>query len=210
MRFRDEDAQLLLYVASQFCQRGKLKHLNLCSNNIQGTLLDTFAVFAADWRLETLELGSNSSMPGELSSLEHLSCLTKLNLYWTSVSGDLSSLAELTNLTDLNLSRNGEGLTGNIFSLKKLENLELLSIHSCRQITGDISCLRGMTRLTKINFGGSFQIEGDIGSCEYMLGLVELDVEYCERVWGQLSSLVDLTSLERLRIDRTGIAAEDL
>ena len=100
---------------------------------------------------------SNSSVSGDIASLNSLVNLTTLSINNSSVSGDIASLNSLVNLTTLSI--NNSSVSGDIASLNSLVNLTTLSINNS-SVSGDIASLNSLVNLTELNVSNS-KVNGD-------------------------------------------------
>ena len=88
-------------------------------------------------KLNTLLIGDNSKISGDISVLKDKTLLTYLSMGYSKVEGDISNLSNFVNLKtlDFNYCR---GIYGNITSLKDLSKVKELYLEYCN-VNGDLS-----------------------------------------------------------------------
>lgn len=126
----------------------------------------------------------------------------------TDVEGDLSSLVGLKDLVTLNIKEHQASIVGDIANLAGLSNLSVIYIAGCG-IHGDVASLAGMTQLTKLDlhshvFGGGVGIYGDLADITTLVNLTQIILGNT-LVGGDIANLNGMTSL--WRIDLYGLTA---
>ncbi len=114
---------------------------------------------------------------------------------------DLEQLKDLTCLQYLDAT--SKGLEGDVAHLKKLANLEVLSLYSNPDVYGDICSLSGATKLRTLKFAFDPEVYGDI-SCLKGMNLETFAMTHT-KISGDLSDLSHMTNLKALYITGTDV-----
>ncbi len=117
---------------------------------------------------------------------------------------DLEQLRDLICLQYLDAT--DHGIKGDAANLKKLTNLEVLSLYSNPEVYGDICSLSGATKLRILKFAFDPKVYGDI-SCLKNLNLETFAMTYT-KIYGDLSNLSHMTNLKAVYISGTDISGD--
>ena len=143
---------------------------------------------------------SNSSVSGNIASLNSLVNLTTLSIGSSSVSGNIASLNSLVNLTTLSIGNSS--VSGNIASLNSLVNLTTLSIGSS-SVSGNIASLNSLVNLTTLKIN-NFSVSGNIASLNSLVNLTTLSINNSS-VSGDIASLNSLVNLTELNVSNSKV-----
>ncbi len=138
----------------------------------------------------------NKDLLKDLEQLKDLACLQYLDATDHGLKGDVAHLKKLTNLEALSLYSN-PGVYGDICSLSGAAKLRSLKFAFDPKVYGGISCLKDLNLETLAVT--DTKISGDLSSLSHMTNLKALYITGTD-VYGDISSLSQLTNLEELGI----------
>lgn len=119
----------------------------------------------------------------------------------------LKVLGQLKDLTCLQyLDATEWDVKGDIANLKKLENLEVLSLYGNPDVYGDFCSLSGLIKLRVLKFAFDPKVYGDI-SCLKNLNLETFAMTYTN-LTGDLSDLSHMAKLKAVYVSGTGISGD--
>ena len=155
----------------------------------------SFNIDGLKFSKDMISIDSNSKgVSGNLSSLESLTKLDRINIYGSSIYGDISALRNLTALTKLDI-RN-INVSGDISALRNLTALTKLGITGTN-VLGDISALRNLTALNDLNLS-ALNIIGDVSALKGMSKIKEFYLQNMS-IGGDLSQLPDNANFVSLK-----------
>ena len=156
----------------------------------------SFDIDGLKFSKDMISLDTNSNgVSGNLSSLESLTKLERINIYGSSIYGDISALQNLTALTSLDMR--GTNVSGDISALQNLTALTILQIVNTN-VSGDISALQNLTALTDSLNISNLNIRGDVSALKGMSKIKEIYLQNMS-IGGDLSQLPDNTHFVSLR-----------
>ena len=120
----------------------------------------SFDIDGLKFSKDMITIDTNSKgVSGNLSSLESLTKLDRINIYGSSIYGDISALRNLTALTSLDIRNTN--LSGDISALRNLTALTNSLNLSGLNIIGDVSALKGMSKIKEL-YLQNMSIGGDL------------------------------------------------
>ena len=121
----------------------------------------SFDIDGLKFSKDMITIDTNSKgVSGNLSSLESLTKLDRINIYGSSIYGDISALRNLTALTSLDIRNTN--LSGDISALRNLTALtNSLNLSGLLNIFGDVSALKGMSKIKEL-YLQNMSIGGDL------------------------------------------------
>ena len=139
----------------------------------------------------------NGNAISDVSPLEKLTNLKKLNLEYTPNLWDVSALASLTQLEELGLANTG---VSDISALAHLKNLKWLSLSSTD--ISDVSALASLTQLETLWLNST-----DVSDVSALASLTQLEtLRLANTGVSDISALAHLTQLEGLDLWGTGVS----
>ena len=136
------------------------------SNRYFKSLEDGYYTISQKYDIGRILIRNYKDMEIDISDFLYCKNLTSLSVNNSSVSGDIASLNSLVNLTSLSV--NNSSVSGDIASLNSLVNLTSLSVNNS-SVSGDIASLNSLVNLTSLNVSNT----GVYGDCKNLFdGLV--------------------------------------
>ena len=157
----------------------------------------SFDIDGLKFSKDMISIDTNSKgVSGNLSSLESLTKLERINIFGSSIYGDISALRNLTSLGNLDIRNTN--LSGDISALSNLTTLPYLNITGT-DVSGDISALSNLTELSMPSLNLSDL--NIIGNVSALKGMYKIKAFYLQNMYigGDLSQLPDNANFVSLK-----------